>query len=353
MTSTQLKIKDLWHKYPHSPHKLWTLKSIDLNLKEGELIGLLGPSGCGKTTLLRLIAGFERPSQGEIYIHDQLVASATRLLPPERRGVGMVFQDYALFPHLNAWKNVCFGLKRGQDKDRANWLLSLLGLSELSNHYPHELSGGQRQRLALARALAPGNSLVIMDEPFSNLDVDVRNRLRSELQEVLSTCSASGLLVTHDPQEALAICDRVAIMKDGQFHQCSTPTQLVHEPATPFVGRFVLQRNVLPVKCRHDKLMTPVGPLAYIHNSPIDPTMELLIDEHALHVKAHPEGDALVHGREFLGSHWLLKILVNKQLLRVWQPLEEPLKAGDRCFIKFNPGQKGILFPGAISCNLC
>ena len=246
MGALPVQIDGLWHRYNESADD-WTLQGIDLKLHNGELVGLLGPSGCGKTTLLRLIAGFETPTRGAVRLHGREVATPGRSLAPERRGVGMVFQDYALFPHLNAWENTCFGLRRGQDTSRASWLLDLLGLERLQQRYPHELSGGQRQRLALARALAPAPSVVLLDEPFSNLDVEVRLRLRSELPAVLSACGASGVLVTHDPEEALAICHRVAVLRDGSLHQCASPRDLVESPATPFVGRFVLQSNVLPV----------------------------------------------------------------------------------------------------------
>ena len=214
-----VELRDLWHRFDGAGQS-WTLKGIDLKLAAGELLGLLGPSGCGKTTLLRLIAGFERPSRGSVHLQQGLVAGDGRWVPPERRGVGMVFQDYALFPHLSAWRNACFGLRPGQDVSRARWLLELLGLADLEERFPHQLSGGQRQRLALARALAPAPAVVLMDEPLSNLDVEVRLRLRGELTSVLKLCGASGLIVTHDPGEALAICDRVAVMKDGRFDQC-------------------------------------------------------------------------------------------------------------------------------------
>ena len=160
----QVELDGLWHRYsgPASSGD-WTLRDIHFQLRPGELVGLLGPSGCGKTTLLRLIAGFEKPDRGVVRIGGQEVAGPHRWLPPERRGVGMVFQDYALFPHLDAWRNACFGLRRGKDSSRAGWLLELLGLKGLERRYPHELSGGQRQRLALARALAPGCSLVLLD----------------------------------------------------------------------------------------------------------------------------------------------------------------------------------------------
>ena len=239
-------VRGLWHRYRTAAPDTWTLRNLHLNLAPGELVGLLGPSGCGKTTLLRLIAGFERPTRGSVLIHGREVAGEQRWLAPERRGIGMVFQDYALFPHLDAWGNVCFGLKAGEDQSRAAWLLELLGLTGLERRYPHELSGGQRQRLALARALAPGNSVLLLDEPFSNLDVEVRLRLRSELPAVLAECGACALMVTHDPEEAMAICHRVAVLRDGHLDQCSTPLELVQRPATAFVGRFVLQGNLLP-----------------------------------------------------------------------------------------------------------
>jgi ABC-type sulfate/molybdate transport systems ATPase subunit len=162
----------------------------------------------------------------------------------------MVFQDYALFPHLDAWRNACFGLRPRQDRARVQRLLDLLGLAGLERRYPHELSGGQRQRLALVRALAPGNGVVLLDEPFSNLDVEVRLRLRSELPAVLAECGAAALLVTHDPEEALAVCDRVAVLHQGRLHQCASPMELVSRPATAFVGRFVLQGNLLRAERR-------------------------------------------------------------------------------------------------------
>ena len=170
MIHTHLKIDDLWYYYGSSPATTWALKSLNLSFQHGELVGLLGPSGCGKTTLLRLIAGFEKPIRGSISIDGNKVATSSHILPAERRGVGMVFQDYALFPHLDAWRNVCFGLRRGQDTSRALWLLELLGLVDLRFRYPHELSGGQRQRVAIARSLRQQAELLLADEPISNLD---------------------------------------------------------------------------------------------------------------------------------------------------------------------------------------
>jgi iron(III) transport system ATP-binding protein len=347
----QVRLEGIWHRYPNAPVDGYTLRGIDLTLRQGELVGLLGPSGCGKTTLLRLIAGFERPSRGSVTIDGREVAGPHRWLPPERRGVGMVFQDYALFPHLDAWQNTCFGLRRGQDTSRAAWLLELLGLQGLEKRYPHELSGGQRQRLALARALAPGSSLVLLDEPFSNLDVEVRLRLRSELPAVLSRCGASGLIVTHDPEEALAICDRVAVLRDGVLHQCAAPQELVQEPATPFVGRFVLQGNLLPAQLDAGRVLTALGALQPMPGEVLPPApeagepLELLVSPEAVALSPDADGEAWVLGREFLGREWLVQVQSGSERLRLRLPLQQAVQRGLRCRLSLRPGSEALLFP--------
>ena len=343
-----MEVRGLWHRYS-SANADWTLQGIDLTLQPGELVGLLGPSGCGKTTLLRLIAGFEVPSLGEVQMHGQPVASAQRWLPPERRGVGMVFQDYALFPHLTAWENTCFGLRRGQDTSRAAWLLELLGLERLTKRFPHELSGGQRQRLALARALAPAPAVVLLDEPFSNLDVEVRLRLRSELPAVLSRCGTSGVLVTHDPGEALAICDRVAVMRDGELHQCATPRALVDAPASPFVGRFVLQGNLVPLDGpMHCLIGALEGDSPLPGSGPGPDEQLLLVDPALIRLQPDPQGEATVMGREFLGQAWQYRVQQGPCDLRVNAALALDVSRGTRCRLAFQPGAEVILFPQRI-----
>ncbi|MEB3234280.1 MAG: ABC transporter ATP-binding protein [Cyanobacteriota bacterium] len=349
----QVELQQLWHRYGQGEADSWTLQGIDLALHEGELVGLLGPSGCGKTTLLRLIAGFERPARGRVCIDGREVAGPQRWLEPERRGVGMVFQDYALFPHLTAWGNACFGLRRGADSSRAAWLLELLGLQGLEQRYPHELSGGQRQRLALARALAPGPAVVLLDEPFSNLDVEVRLRLRSELPGVLSQCGACGLIVTHDPEEALAICDRVAVLEQGQLHQIASPRELVQQPASAFVGRFVLQGNLLPASpAGAGTLQTPLGPwqlsaadAAALPEASMDP-LQLLVNPEALVLIADEQGEGWVLGREFLGREWLYQVQLGNLRLRLRLPLEQDWPRGQRCRLQHRPGAQGLLYPG-------
>ncbi|KGG12389.1 ABC-type spermidine/putrescine transport system ATPase component [Prochlorococcus sp. MIT 0601] len=318
----------------------------------GELLGLLGPSGCGKTTLLRIIAGFERPLEGSVTLNNSIISSSTYVLPPEQRDIGMVFQDYALFPHLNVWKNVCFGLKHRKDTPRASWLLELVGLEHLRNKFPHQLSGGQRQRLALARALAPGTSLLVLDEPFCSLDVEVRHTLRNVLSNVLKSCSATAILVTHDPQEALGICDRVAVMKDGTLHQCSSPSEMLSKPATPFIGKFVFQNNIIPIDFVNSSISTPYGTVIVKPHLLVDTPRFLMFDEMSLEIVPNNTGLGLVESKEFRGSYWIARVKVNNEILRVWLSLDTDIKIGEHCDINFVSGKYSFLYPGCISCIL-
>ena len=235
-----LELRQLSHAYG----KHTVVDGLSLRLAPGEIGCLLGPSGCGKTTVLRCIAGFERPDAGLIQVGDEVVSSPAGHVPAERRRIGMVFQDYSLFPHLSVAANIAFGLRAmapAARKARVDELLVLVGLPGHADKYPHELSGGQQQRVALARALGPRPRLLLLDEPFSSLDVDLRERLAAEVGAILRAEGTTAVLVTHDQHEAFAMADQVGVMHNGQIQQWDTPYNLYHRPANRFVADFVGQ----------------------------------------------------------------------------------------------------------------
>ncbi len=240
-----LKLSAISHGYEQTP----TFSDLSFSLEKGQIGCLLGPSGCGKTTALRCIAGFESVSSGEIHLNGQLVSSADFALPAQKRHIGMVFQDYALFPHLDVKGNIAFGL-HGMNKAarmrRVDELLEVVGLKLHGEAFPHELSGGQQQRVALARALAPRPDLLLLDEPFSNLDVELRERLGLEVRAILKQQNATAILVTHDQHEAFAIADEIGILHQGVIQQWDRAYRLYHEPANRFVADFIGEGVFIP-----------------------------------------------------------------------------------------------------------
>jgi iron(III) transport system ATP-binding protein len=244
-----LQVDDLRHAYDGNVAGREAVRGVSFSLARGAIGCLLGPSGCGKTTVLRCIAGFESPSGGRILLAGTVVSSAQSSLPPEKRRIGMVFQEHALFPHLSAAGNIAFGVP---DKSRADArireLAALTGIGEFLDKFPHELSGGQQQRVALARALAPGPDLLLLDEPFSNLDTGLRERLSLELRDIIKASGATAILVTHDQHEAFAMADEIGVMREGRIEQWDTAYNLYHRPANRFVADFVGQGVFLPAK---------------------------------------------------------------------------------------------------------
>jgi iron(III) transport system ATP-binding protein len=242
---------------------LRVVSELSFRVRRGGIACLLGPSGCGKTTVLRAIAGLEPVTAGEIQLRGQVVSTTHATAPPEQRGIGMVFQDYALFPHLTVHDNVGFGLRRwaaSERRRRVDELLALVDLGSLGDRYPHELSGGQQQRVSLARALAPRPDLVLLDEPFSSLDVELRERLGLEMHDIFKSRGITALLVTHDQHEAFAMADQIGIMQAGRIVQWDTPYNLYHEPVDRFVADFIGQgRLIRGTLLDHDSLDTEVG----------------------------------------------------------------------------------------------
>ena len=238
------------------------MAGLDLAVASGKILALLGPSGCGKTTLLRLIAGFEQPDEGQIAVGASVVSSPAGSLPPEKRRIGMVFQEGALFPHLTVEQNIGYGLPKDSGRSRRiGEALDLVGLLGLSRRLPHELSGGQQQRVALARALAPGPDVLLLDEPFSNLDVKLRLQLQRDVAAILHESQVTAVFVTHDQQAALTVGDEVAVMNEGRLEQVGSPSAVFHSPESKFAAQFVGTVDFLPASVADGQLTCELGKL--------------------------------------------------------------------------------------------
>ena len=327
-------------------------RAVGFELRSGELLGVLGPSGCGKTTLLRLLAGFERPDKGVVRVAGHTVVGPGVWLPPERRRVGMVAQDFALFPHLTVGQNVAFGLS-GRGASMASWawtrrlrraplparaveMLELVGLAEFADRYPHELSGGEAQRVALARALAPAPATVLLDEPFSNLDQNLRASLRLQLRDILRAARTSAVFVTHDREEALSLSDRIAVMRNGEIQQIGSAIELYQRPLNRFVATFVGNANVLPGTRSESGAETALGLLAVEGsgaNLPEGAALDILLRPEQLSLRPPQSGRprARVTASEYYGHDQLVRLAIEHGLTlearvsgsRRWRPDEQ------------------------------
>ncbi|CCQ36869.1 ABC-type transport system ATP-binding protein [Natronomonas moolapensis 8.8.11] len=315
-TRTVLELDGLEKSYDATT----VIRDLSVSVRDGELLTLLGPSGCGKTTTLRLIAGLERPDGGSVRLDDTAV-SGPEFVPAERRDVGVVFQEFALFPHLSARANIAFGIEEWPEAERearVDELLELVGLADHGKKAPEELSGGQQQRVALARSLAPEPQLLLLDEPFSNLDVDLRVEMREEVREILKEAGVTAVSVTHDQEEAMSISDRVAVMNDGRIEQIGTPEEVFQQPESRFVAGFLGHASFVAGRVKGDCVETGVGcvPLDRIHGLTDDyhgSEVDLMVRPDDVRARPATPGEAngeVVH-RRYLGPTVLYRVAID------------------------------------------
>jgi iron(III) transport system ATP-binding protein len=312
----------------------------DLCVDRGEFVALLGPSGCGKTTLLRLIAGFERPDSGAIAIENRPVAGPGTWVPPERRRVGIVFQEYALFPHLTVAANIGFGVRRNERPERVGELLRLVGLAGMDDRYPHELSGGQQQRVALARALAPRPSIVLLDEPWSNIDPLLRATIRDELADILRAIDVTVLFVTHDREEAFSMADRIALMRDGRVVQSGGPEEVYLSPVDRWVAEFAGAGNFLRGELDGRLVETAIGRFP-VETRGDARDVEVLIRPELLELRPDPAGVGEVVSREFRGHDVFYRVQLSNGLTLVsHRPSTELVGLGAR--VALHPHERSV-----------
>ena len=325
------------------------LDDVSLSVREGELVALVGPSGCGKSTLLHVVAGLLVPDAGTVRVGGRLVAGGGTWVPPEQRQVGVVFQDAALFPHLRVADNIAFGLPRGRRgaKDaRVRELLALVDLPELGARYPHELSGGQQQRVALARALAPAPQVVLFDEAFGTLDSALRASVREATVRALRSTGAAGVFVTHDQAEALAVGDRIAVMRDGRFEDVAEPAAAFHAPATRFAATLLGEADFLPGRQTGATVLTEAGPLQAGPATDGSVEVEVMLRPHEVGFAADPAGVARVESREFRGATYLYVLrLPSGALVRSVQPHTVDVAVGAPVALQVDAGHPLRSFP--------
>jgi iron(III) transport system ATP-binding protein len=311
-----------------------------MSVEPGEIIALLGPSGSGKTTLLRLLAGLECPDSGVIAIDEKIVVSERDCVPPEKRGVGMVFQDYALFPHLNVENNIGFGIAKRNPKrqEHIRWALEMVDLSALGHRYPHELSGGEQQRVALARSLATQPHVLLLDEPFSNLDADLRPRMRMELKRILRRLGCTTLFVTHDQEEAFELGDRIAVLNQGHLEQIDTSEALYRAPASLFVADFVGHADFLPGTANEALIETEVG--VFQETAPLAPGTHVQVmfrpeDIELLPLTFNTGYEGVVVSRQFRGAQYLFSVrLRSGRELHSWEPPATGFALGEKVAVR-------------------
>jgi iron(III) transport system ATP-binding protein len=332
-----IEVENLTKKFGSSV----AVDDVSFKVQKGEIFAILGPSGCGKTTTLRLIAGFESPDEGEIKINEKTVAGKGVFIPPEKRNVGLVFQDYALFPHLTLKDNITFGINKfpdGQREKIVKTMLEFVGLKGFENRYPHQLSGGQQQRVALARALAPCPIVILLDEPLSNLDADMRTRLRGEMLNILRNAQTTTILVTHDQEEAFSMADHVAVMNNGRIEQLGTPEEIYHMPSTRFVADFVGEADFIDGVIRKNVIETEIGSFSNKTERVEGTNVQLMIRPDDIDFNLDENGGAVVGSRIFKGEENLYSLKLDSgKILHSSRSSTLLMEKGTRVGIKATP----------------
>ncbi len=309
------------------------VNSVNLSVQDGEFFALLGPSGCGKSTTLRLIAGLETPDEGTIRLRGEIVADQHRWMPPDERSVGMVFQDYALFPHLTVEANIAFGIngsRRDSRNTRVHELAEMASLTDVLKRFPHQLSGGQQQRVALARALAVNPNIVLLDEPFSNLDAMLREATRTEVRNIVARSGATAILVTHDQEEALSLADRVAVMFDGSIAQMGSPREIYHQPVNPALAGFVGAARLIAGDAEGESVRCPLG--CFRLHERQHGRVRVLVRPDTLEVTPDENGSARVVETRFHGAYQLVTVgTPDGSRIEVRAPSRTVFRRGDLC----------------------
>ena len=324
-----LQVQDLTKRFEAAAPPV--VDRIGFEVRPNEIFVLVGPSGCGKTTILRLIAGFERPDRGRVELEGTLLEQNGVHVPPDERNIGFVFQDYALFPHMSVLKNVCFGLNRQsrrQRRLRALAVLKMVDMLDMADREPHELSGGQQQRVALARSMAPAPKLILLDEPFSNLDAGMRQSMRHDVRRLLRRNRMSAVLVTHDQEEALSFADRIGVMRDGRIEQFGAPMKVYQQPRTAFVAQFLGRTNVLSATAMGEQAICPLGQVRLHRSAPGDVSVSIR-PEHLQFQHLYPGRPAgQIIRREFKGHDLTYTVSFGEHVLLVQTGHDCPFKIG-------------------------